>query len=149
MPTGFPPVFNCKHRRGVCASVSLCCIILQVFVLKTTTNQLRFTNTSPCPCFKSSELRAISRKKHMVFMVLTGAAAAGSYSLFDLSILYLSADDVIFKVVFHQATLALKNNIDCQLPSEGLTWNGWILHIFTTTSFPNFYYNYQSDRKKV
>ena len=46
-------------------------------------------------------------------MVLTGAAAAGSYSLFDLSILYLSADDVIFKVVFHQATLALKNNIDC------------------------------------
>ena len=54
MPTGFPPVFNCKHRRGVCASVSLCCIILQVFVLKTTTNQLRFTNTSPCPCFKSS-----------------------------------------------------------------------------------------------
>ena len=40
-------------RRGVCVSVSLCCYLL-FCRFKTTQMKLRFTNTSPCPCFKSS-----------------------------------------------------------------------------------------------
>ena len=35
----FPRVFNCKHRRGVCVSVSLCCDFTSFCVELTTTIQ--------------------------------------------------------------------------------------------------------------
>ena len=35
----FSPVFNCKHRRGVCVSVSLCCDFTSFCVELTTTIQ--------------------------------------------------------------------------------------------------------------
>ena len=85
----FPPVFNCKHRRGVCVSVSLCCDFTSFCVELTTTIQNWDSLTQalvPASNHLWSILNCNFTRKKMVLLLLLCWPAWGC-SLFDLSCL--------------------------------------------------------------
>ena len=83
----FPPVFNWKHRRGVCVSVSLCCDFTSFCVELTTTIQNWDSLT-----------QALVPASNL--LVVTGMLTPTTCTCSS------SPDDVIIKIVFHWALLA-------------------------------------------